>query len=80
MVREFTRLHKQNFIGNDFAIQLEDGTTLQISLSNEATIGDVINTINNAPGNGGLLTARLAASGNGIEWFQLPRERRRSGT
>ena len=46
-------LAQQNFVGNDFAFQLEDGTTLQISLSNEATIGDVINTINNAPGNGG---------------------------
>ena len=60
-------LAQQNFNGNDFAIQLEDGTTLQIQLSNETTIGDVINTINNAPGNGGALTARLAASGNGIE-------------
>ena len=64
-------LAQQNFMGNDFAFQLEDGTTLQISLSNEATIGDVINTINNAPGNGGLLTARLAASGNGIELVSI---------
>jgi flagellin-like hook-associated protein FlgL len=60
-------LSQQNVSGNDFAIQLQDGTTLQIRLSNESTIGDVINTINNAPGNGGKVTAQLATNGNGIE-------------
>jgi flagellin-like hook-associated protein FlgL len=60
-------LSQQNVDGNDFAIQLQDGTTLQIRLSNESTIGDIINTINNAPGNGGKVTAQLATTGNGIE-------------
>jgi flagellin-like hook-associated protein FlgL len=60
-------LAQQNTDGNDFAIQLEDGTVLQFRLDGQSTIGDVINTINSAPGNGGKLVAQLAASGNGIE-------------
>jgi flagellin-like hook-associated protein FlgL len=60
-------LSQQNVDGNDFAIQLEDGTMLQFRLNGETTVGDVINTINNAPGNGGKLVAQLAANGNGIE-------------
>ena len=46
-------LATQNVDANDFAIQLEDGTTIEIQLTGETTIGDLINTINNAPGNSG---------------------------
>ena len=60
-------LTEQNAGGNDFSIQLEDGTTLQFQLTSESTVGDVINLINSAPGNGGKLTAQLATNGNGIE-------------
>ncbi|HEY2761820.1 MAG TPA: flagellin, partial [Pirellulales bacterium] len=60
-------LAQQNAGGNDFSVQLEDGTTLQFQLTNESTVGDVINLINSAPGNGGKLTAQLASEGNGIE-------------
>ena len=60
-------LEQQSAGGNDFSIQLEDGTTLQFQLTNESTVGDVINLINSAPGNGGKLTAQLATNGNGIE-------------
>ena len=53
--------------GNDLGIQLEDGTLLQFQLGSETTVNDVINLINNAPGNGGKLVAQLATRGNGIE-------------
>ena len=46
-------LAQQNIAGNDFGIQLEDGSTLHFRIGTQATIGDVINLINNAPGNGG---------------------------
>src|SRR5262249_16587517 len=52
---------------DDFAIQLQDGTSLSFKLTGESTIGDVINLINSAPGNGGKVTAQLATNGNGIE-------------
>ncbi|HZZ26858.1 MAG TPA: flagellar hook-associated protein FlgL [Pirellulales bacterium] len=60
-------LAQQNAAGNDFDIQLEDGAVLQFRLDGQSTIGDVIDMINNAPGNGGKLVAQLATSGNGIE-------------
>ncbi|HEY2880911.1 MAG TPA: flagellin, partial [Pirellulales bacterium] len=60
-------LAAQNIDGNDFAIQLQDGTTFQFRLTNESTIGDVIDAINNTPGNTGQLVAKLATNGNGIE-------------
>jgi flagellin-like hook-associated protein FlgL len=60
-------LAAQGGTADDFAIQLQDGTTLSFRLTNEATIGDVINLINTAPGNAGKVTAQLATSGNGIE-------------
>ena len=60
-------LSQQNVTGNDLGIQLEDGTLLQFQLGSETTVNDVINLINNAPGNGGKLVAQLATRGNGIE-------------
>ena len=60
-------LAAQNIDGNDFAIQLQNGATFQFRLSNESTIGDVIDAINSAPGNTGQLVAKLATNGNGIE-------------
>jgi flagellin-like hook-associated protein FlgL len=60
-------LAQQNITGNDFDIQLEDGTVLQFRVDGQQTVGDVIDMINNAPGNGGKLVAQLATNGNGIE-------------
>ncbi len=60
-------LAQQNGTGNDFGIQLEDGTVLHFMLGSETTVGDIVNLINSAPGNGGKLVAQLAANGNGIE-------------
>jgi flagellar hook-associated protein 2 len=44
-------------------IVLSDGTQLQVNLSNAVTVGDVLNQINNASGNGGKLVASLANGG-----------------
>ncbi len=55
--------------GPDFAIQLPDGTKLQISVGSATTVQDVINLINNNGGNqgpGDQVVAGLAADGNGI--------------
>jgi len=51
----------------DFNITAQDGTELAIDLSGAATVGDVLDRITNAAGNGGKVTAQLADSGNGIE-------------
>ena len=51
----------------DFNIAARDGTVFAIDVSNAKTVGDVLDLINGAAGNGGLVTAQLAASGNGIE-------------
>ena len=51
--------------GVDFTIQLTDGTVLDIDLTTEQTIGDVLDLINTVAG--GLLNADLVLSGNGIE-------------
>jgi flagellin-like hook-associated protein FlgL len=57
--------------GADFTVRRKDGTLLQIDLdlpNSAATIGDVLDRINNHVGNtGATVTARLARSGNGIE-------------
>jgi flagellar hook-associated protein 3 FlgL len=51
--------------GDDFQIRLKNGTLLSFDVTPADTIGDVINQINAA--GGGLVTAQLAAVGNGIE-------------
>jgi len=51
--------------GVDFTIQLTDGTVLDIDLTTEETIGDVLDLINTVAG--GSLEARLSRYGNGIE-------------
>ncbi len=59
----------------DFNITAKDGTSFAIDLSGAETVGkvpnlinlNVLDLINNATGNAGRVTARLAASGNGIE-------------
>jgi flagellar hook-associated protein 3 FlgL len=58
--------------GTDFTIHRKDGTDLAIDISSATTIGDVLNLINNDPGNLNPATqviARLTAFGNGIELF-----------
>ncbi len=47
----------------DLAITLSDGTTLDVGLSGAATVGDVLNGINNASGNNGNLVASLVNGG-----------------
>ena len=51
----------------DFNLTAEDGVTLAIDLSGAESVGDVLDIINNATGNAGRITARLAESGNGVE-------------
>lgn len=51
--------------GDDFQIQLKNGTLLNIDVSAAETIGDVIALINTA--GGGQVTAALSRFGNGIE-------------
>jgi len=45
--------------GPDFTITLHDGTTFSVDISGAETLGDVIERINNASGNGGKLVARF---------------------
>jgi flagellar hook-associated protein 2 len=45
------------------AITLSSGTVLNVSLSGAATVGDVVNDINNTTGNNGSLVASLANGG-----------------
>ncbi len=62
----------QSATGADFTIHRKDGTDLAIDVSSAATVGDVLNLINNEPANLNPATrvvARLAAFGNGIELF-----------
>ena len=51
----------------DFNLTAKDGVSLAIDLSGAESIGDVLDIINNATGNAGRITARLAESGNGVE-------------
>src|SRR5580704_6186802 len=44
-------------------ITLSDGTQLQVNLTGAETVGDVLNDINNATGNGGKLVASLSNGG-----------------
>ncbi len=56
--------------GPDFTIQRKDGIQLSINLSGAKTVGDVLNLINTNAANldpAHAVTARLSASGNGIE-------------
>lgn len=56
--------------GDDFVIRRKDGTDLHVNLGSAATIGDVLDLINNLPGNTNPATAvvaRLKSVGNGIE-------------
>jgi flagellar hook-associated protein 3 FlgL len=58
--------------GTDFSIVRKDGVQLDIDIAGAATVGDIIDLINNHPGNlapGTQVVARLAAGGNGIELF-----------
>jgi flagellar hook-associated protein 3 FlgL len=58
--------------GTDFTIHRKDGTDLAIDISSAATIGDVMNVINNDPNNQDPTTrvvASLNPSGNGIQLF-----------
>ena len=58
--------------GPDFTIHRKDGTDLAIDISSAATVGDVINLINNDPANLNPATrvvASLSPFGNGIQLF-----------
>jgi flagellin-like hook-associated protein FlgL len=49
----------------DFQITASDGTTFQVALGSDTTVQDVINSINSASGNPGVV-ASFATTGNGI--------------
>jgi len=49
---------------NDFAVNLSDGSVIDVSLNGATTVGDVINAINTA--GGAKLTAAINSAGNGI--------------
>jgi flagellar hook-associated protein 2 len=51
--------------GADFQITAGDGRTFSISLANNATLGDVINTINTATG--GKVTAAINSTGSALQ-------------
>ena len=54
--------------GDDFRVQRRDGVTFDVDISSANTVQDILDLINTHPGNtGGLLTAQLATTGNGIE-------------
>ncbi|HZN32834.1 MAG TPA: hypothetical protein VFB80_03415, partial [Pirellulaceae bacterium] len=58
--------------GIDFSIVRKDGVQLDIDIAGAATLGDVIDLINNHPANlvpGTQVVARLAPGGNGVELF-----------
>jgi flagellar hook-associated protein 3 FlgL len=50
----------------DLRISTRDGSQIDIDLTGSATLGDILNTINNAPGNGGKILAYFTNDGNGI--------------
>jgi flagellar hook-associated protein 2 len=50
--------------GNDLSVQTASGSTFNVSLGNDYTIGDVINSINSA--SGGKVTASLTAGSRGL--------------
>ncbi len=51
---------------SDFRITTRSGSTLDVDVSTCATVGDVIDRINNDPANAGKVFAQLNVSGNGI--------------
>jgi flagellar capping protein FliD len=56
----------QTVIGNDFQIRLRNGTTLDIDVSSNDTIGSLLSKINYATGNNGQLTASISSDGFSI--------------
>jgi flagellar hook-associated protein 2 len=52
--------------GTDFTVGLADGTQVDVSLAGDSSIGDVINSINNATGASGKLSASISTNGTGI--------------
>lgn len=60
----------QGHAGDDFLVRRSDGSTFGIDIDGAATLGDVIDLINNHPANqipATHITARLATVGNGLE-------------
>jgi flagellar hook-associated protein 2 len=60
---------RTNGAGNDFAITLADGTTVNVGIATAKTIGDVINAINTAGGTN--LKAEIDPGANGIKLTDL---------
>jgi flagellin-like hook-associated protein FlgL len=54
-------------IDNDLVITASSGAEMWIDLTGTETVQDVIDRINNDPANAGVITARLAQVGNGID-------------
>lgn len=51
----------------DLSIELSDGTTAEVNLDGSATLGDLIDAINNEADLSGKITAAIASDGNRIE-------------
>lgn len=53
--------------GSDFRITTKSGSTIDVDIDgNDVTVGDIIDAINNAPGNAGQVVASLNPDQNGI--------------
>jgi len=59
----------------DFRVKLKDGRTFEVDIDNDASVQDVLNSINSAAQAAGILstefTAQLVSTGNGIELVDL---------
>ena len=71
---EFSRLEDFNrgigvltSTGADLRITAADAVSFDVDLSSALTVQDVLDALNNEPGNAGRVTAQLATVGNGIE-------------
>ncbi len=53
--------------GADLRITARDGTVFDVDIGDAQTVGDVLDAINNAVGNGGKIIASISADGNRIE-------------
>jgi hypothetical protein len=51
----------------DFVMSTRDGTGIRVTLDGDATLGDIIESINSAPGNSGKVTAAINDAGIALE-------------
>lgn len=56
---------------DDFALHTRDGSTIGVNLDGTATVGDVVDAINNDADNGGKVVAQLNLVGNGLRLIDM---------